>query len=637
MRLALLFIVCLVVLSCNTKEEIMSELEKTSFDNPPSWAYDAIWYELSVERFRNGDTSNDPTKEDIIGSYPGFVPEGWKVTPWTHDWYEPDSYFENAKTQKDYYGNKLNNFTSFAQMRRYGGDLKGVLDKVSYLDSLGVTALYFRPINDAPSLHKYDARNWRHVDVNFGPDPQEDKALIESEVPDDPSTWVQTKGDKLFLEILDSCHQLGMKVIMDYSWNHTGNTFWAWKDVVKNQKKSKYKDWYWIDEWDDPDTKENEFEYHGWLGVRTLPEIRETQKQDLSVELKSFEGNVYSAEAKQHIFNVAKKWLDPNQDGDPSDGVDGFRLDVAAEMPIDFWRDFRRLVRDINPNTYLLGEIWWQEFPDKLLDPQPFLQGDVFDAVMNYRWYRSVRHFFNESPKAISKSELVDSLTRFSSNIKDNNNAAMMNYTGGYDTPRILTSLYNKNKYKYQCKVHESHDYKINKPDQKTFQTLRLLLTQQYSYIGAPHIYAGDEMGMWGADDPSCRKPLIWPDYNFNKEKAHPLGHNKAIDSVEFDHELFNFHRKMISIRKTNPVLISGDIEFLDVDANRQLLAYRRFDTQSEVVALFNHLDEDMAVNIPIQYKHTYKNLITNMSYESKDKQIEISVPPRTALLLSSQ
>ena len=117
-----------------------------------------------------------------------------------------------------------------------------------------------------------------------------------------------------------------------------------------------------------------------------------------------------------HIFNVTRRWLDPNGDGDPTDGVDGYRLDVAAEVPLGFWREYRKVVREVNPDAFLLGEIWWEKWPDRLMDPNPFVEGDVFDAPMNYRWYRAVRHFFNASPAPIKVSDFVDSLNFFRSN-----------------------------------------------------------------------------------------------------------------------------------------------------------------------------------------------------------------------------
>lgn len=600
------------------------ETKTTALEAPPAWAQEMIWYEIGVERFRNGDPSNDPTAKDIQGAYPGFVPDGWALTPWTQDWYAENPYFANFEGKTNYYGNLVERFVDKVQTRRYGGDLQGVLDKVGYLDSLGITAVYFRPLNDGPSLHKYDARHWRHIDRNFGPDPQKDIQTISSEVPDDPSTWSFTEADKLFLKVIEAFHERGMKVILDYSWNHTGQTFWAWQDLLKNQEKSKYKDWYWVDRFDDPATPENEFAYHGWLGVKSLPEIKETQKQDATERLTSFEGNIYSEAAKQHIFNVAKRWLDPNGDGDPSDGVDGYRLDVAAETPLGFWQEFRKVVREVNPDAYLMGEIWWEAFPDKLLDPSPFLEGDVFDAVMNYRWYRAVRHFFNASPEPISTSELVARLDSFRSNLRTETNYAMMNYTGGFDTPRLLTSLFNKNKYKYQAKAHENPAYKIHKPDSATYETLKLLLIQQYTYIGAPHIYAGDEMGMWGADDPSSRKPLIWPDYKFEDEIAHPLGLKRPKDRVQFNRALFQFYQQIIKIRKEHPVLMHGQIEFVELD---DLLAYRRFNDEEEIMILFNHHLEPRQVQLP---PNTYRDIIRNSTLEQND----INIPARKALML---
>jgi glycosidase len=626
----------LFFLGCQNSKEATTVKSSSdlAIEEPPKWAREVIWYEIGVDRFRNGDISNDPTPQDIVGAYPDLVPEGWSVTPWTQDWYKHDPYFKNATNQPDINGNRLEKFVDLVQMRRYGGDLQGVLDKIDYLDSLGITAVYFRPLNDAPSLHKYDARNWRHIDVNFGPDPKKDKQTIASEIPDDPKTWKMTEADKMFLKVIDEFHKREIKVILDYSWNHTGKEFWAWKDVLKNQIKSEYKEWYWIERFDNPKTSKNEFEYDGWVGVPTLPEIKETQKQDASKRITVFEGDIYSQGAKQHIFNVAKRWLDPNGDGDPTDGVDGYRLDVAAEIPLGFWRDFRKHVRQINPEAYLLGEIWWEEWPDKLMDPEPFLKGDVFDAVMNYRWYKAVRQFFNESPDKISAGQLIDSLNGYRSNLRKENNYVMMNYTGGFDTPRVLTSLFNKNKYKYYCKAHENPDYKIHRPDAATFETLKLLLVQQYTYIGAPHIYAGDEMGMWGADDPSSRKPLIWTDYTFEDERAHPLGKEKPMDKVEFNLDLFQFHQQLIRIRKANPILIHGELEFLNVGDSKELLAYRRYNNTDEIIVVFNHKNTSEKIEIAKGFKGVYKDILDASKVESDQDKLVISLPPRKATLL---
>ncbi|MEM1258447.1 MAG: alpha-amylase family glycosyl hydrolase [Bacteroidota bacterium] len=635
----LIFLLAFLFTSCHRQSSNSSILdnpnEASNFSFPPSWADDVIWYEIAVERFRNGDRTNDPTLADIKGTYPGFIPEDWQITPWEKDWYSEDPYFKSIHGKKDSYGNVITKFVDKVQLRRYGGDLQGVLDKMDYLDSLGVSAIYFRPLNDAPSLHKYDARNWRHIDVNFGPSPEQDKATIASEVPDDPSTWKLTSADKLFIEILEEFHSRGIRVILDFSWNHTGTQFWAWKDILENQRKSKYNDWYWIEAFDDESTTKDEFKYHGWSGVPSLPEIKETKKQNLSIKVEPFEGNIYSSTAKEHIFNVTRRWLDPNGDGETSDGVDGYRLDVAAETPLGFWREFRKHVREINPEAYLVGEIWWEKWPDKLLDPEPFLKGDVFDAVMNYRWYKSVRQFFNESPTKITSSDLIDSLNAFTSNIGDKNDYAMMNYTGGFDTPRILTSLFNRNKYKFGTKAHENPEYKIHKPDLETLKTLKLLLIQQYTYIGAPHIYAGDEMGMWGADDPSSRKPLIWPDFEFEDEIAHPLNKLRPVDKVRFNSSLFDFYRSLIQLRKDNPVLVDGSIEYLEIKGNPEVLAYRRFNGKSEVLVIFNHTQNPMEVALPTTSETMYHHLLSGGGNPEILNDKALRIEARSAILLN--
>jgi len=597
--------------SCNPEKTEPSAVEpSTKLSETPDWARSVIWYQIFPERFRNGDPTNDPGPEDIRGSYPGFVPEGWAVTPWTQDWYQPDPYFSAMEGKNDLNGNPVQSFGQKAQLRRYGGDLQGVMEKLDYLDSLGITAIYFNPLNDAPSLHKYDARHWRHIDRNFGPTPERDVQMMAEETPDDPSTWRMTGADSMFVALIDELHQRGMRVILDYSWNHTGHMAWAFQDVKEKGADSKFADWYWIEEFDDPATPEDEFSYSGWAGVPSLPEIKETQKHEGNA-VKAFEGNIYSEAAKQHIFNVSKRWLDPNGDGDPSDGVDGFRLDVAGEVPLGFWRDYREFVRQINPEAYLLGEIWWEKFPDQLLDPEPFLRGDVFDAVMNYRWYRAARTFFGQTPEKISVSEFVDSLQSFRSNIRPQNNYVMMNLTASHDVPRVLTSLYNKSKYKYQATPYNP-DYKIDKPDDRTVGSLRLLLAQQFTYIGAPHIWAGDEMGMWGADDPDTRKPLIWPDYDFDAETTHPLGLDRPTDEVRFNQELFSYYQKLIALRKAKPVLSTGDIEYLIVDDEKEVLAYSRFDEENEVIVIFNTGQEEQTVEVEVKQEGEYELLFSS-------------------------
>ncbi|MGZ3752028.1 MAG: alpha-amylase family glycosyl hydrolase, partial [Mucilaginibacter sp.] len=344
----------------------MAQRIKTAFNSPPLWAKHAIWYEIFVERFYNGDHLNDPKPRNInIPPVNVVAPKNWAITPWTHNWYASEPWFDPTKT-----------FNENVTLRHYGGDLQGVLDKLDYLQDLGVNALFFNPINDAPSLHKYDARHYHHVDVNFGPDPVGDNKIIAAEKPNDPATWKWTSADKLFLKLVTEVHKRKMRIILDYSWNHTGTTFWAFQDILKNQSKSPYKDWYAIKSFEDPLNPLSKFAYDGWIGIDSLPEIR---KVDITTERRTghpYEGDINEG-AKKHIFDVTSRWLAP--DGDKSKGIDGFRLDVADHIGLKFWRDYRKHVRSVKPDAYLVGEVWWEDFPEKLMDPAPYTNGDIFD------------------------------------------------------------------------------------------------------------------------------------------------------------------------------------------------------------------------------------------------------------------
>ncbi len=548
----------------------------------PAWAKDVVWYQVFVERFRNGDPSNDPTLRDIEGAWPHMKPEGWEPTPWTHDWFRQEPWAES--TGRDVY--------STIQMRRYGGDLQGVIDRLDYLQDLGVTALFLNPINDAPSLHKYDARNYRHIDRNFGPDPRGDEALMESEDPVDPTTWRWSAADSLFLVLVDEVHRRGMRIIMDYSWNHTGIEFWAWQDVLESQDESAYADWYEIQRFDDPSTPDtSEFAYSGWAGVPELPEWRKTGRPE-GVRSGAIDGTLV-APVREHVFNVTRRWLDPNGDGDPSDGVDGFRLDVAEQVPLGFWREYRRFVRRINPDAYLVGEVWWEKWPEKMFDPAPWLQGDVFDAVMNYRWYEPTRSFFAGAPPDLSASQYVAVLDAFSIGIAPAHLQVMMNLTASHDSPRFGTSIYNPGRYKHRVNPMESPDYRIGRPDERTRRIQEMILVQQFTYIGAPHIWYGDEVGMWGADDPDPRKPMVWADLEYEDEATHPFGLPREPDHVAPDMGLFETYRDLIALRQDHlRLFVDGELSWLLADDEAGLLAYERLLGDQRAIVAINASDE---------------------------------------------
>lgn len=623
--LSVIFVICLFTTSCR---HVFVNKELASV---PIWAKEAIWYQIFVERFLNGDPGNDPTPADMYGSYPDKIPDNWKITPWGHDWYAHEPWLDSVK---------VNGFYSKIQARRYGGDLQGVLDKIDYIQSLGVTAIYFNPLNDSPSLHKYDARNYAHVDRNFGPDPKGDALIMDSEIHDDPATWKWTSADKLFLKVVDEFHKRGIRVIMDYSWNHTGKAFWALDDVRKNGKNSKFAGWYNIIQFDDPATSADEFKYEGWGGNNPYMPVFKKDIIPPDDKIMPFEGNLHSESLKKHIFDVTRRWLDPNGDGNPSDGVDGFRLDVAGEIPMGFWREYRKVVRSINPEAYLIGEIWWLEWPNKLMNPRIFLEGDQFDATMNYSWYRIARGFFGQAAPVLTPTRFIKEIRRINHGISMENLRVMMNVTSTHDSPRLSTSLYNKTMDKYNAKPSDNPDYKINKPDELTRKEQILLLIHQFTFIGAPQIWYGEEVGMWGADDPDCRKPMVWDDIVYEDERADfDPAKTRPVDVVRPDTALRSFYKKLCMMRKENPVLVYGDLSFTVADDKKMVLAYNRRMGNNEIIAIFNRSADQQTVNVRTGFNRYYGDILStgNKSVKSIHNLIEITIQPMSALVLKKK
>ena len=260
----------------------------------PTWVQDAVFYQIFPERFCNGDTSNDPTRESLES--PDNVPKDWKISPWTGDWYARADW--EKERGPNFYENGVFD-------RRYGGDLQGVLNKLDYLSNLGINTIYFNPVFYAKSLHKYDGASFHHIDPYFGPDPAGDLKIIASET-SDPTSWQWTAADKLFLELLKQAHARGLRVIIDGVFNHTGRDFFAFADLRKRQSESPYRDWYIVQSFDDPSTPQNEFRYKGWWGTDTLPEFANNAQGD----------DLYAG-PKKYILDCTKRWMDPNGTATP--------------------------------------------------------------------------------------------------------------------------------------------------------------------------------------------------------------------------------------------------------------------------------------------------------------------------------
>ena len=524
----------------------------------PEWSQGLIWYQIFPERFRNGDSSNDPNRERARG------PEGWHIQDWGCDWYARAEW-ETEATDR---------FYDIVRERRYGGDLQGVIDKLDYLKELGVGGIYFNPVFDAQSMHKYDATFYHHIDRNFGPNPSADVQLFSEEDPSDPKTWQWSSADSLFLKLIREAHSRGMRVIIDGVFNHTGTEFWAFQHVIKHQQNSPFRHWYNILSYDDPETIENEFDYEGWWGFKGLPIYKETA------------GNLHP-DAKAHIFAVTQRWMDPNGDGDPSDGVDGWRLDVASEVGVPFWREWHEHVRSINPDAYTSAEIWDQ----KALD---YVEDSLFSSVMNYPFAFAAKGFFID--QSISSQELSSRLLAYQKQFPAGYDHSLQNLYDSHDTPRIASLIKNPGA-PYNPDRYPDDTYSLEALDDAEFKLLTLMVGFQFSWTGAPMVYYGTEAGMWGADDPDDRKPMVWPDIAFEPEQNHPYGLERKADSVGFNHRYYELFQSLAQIRNSTKALQRGDLEVLPSSPNS--LVFLRSIENEQVLVIINRGDtpEDIPIH----------------------------------------
>jgi cyclomaltodextrinase / maltogenic alpha-amylase / neopullulanase len=582
-------------------------------DFAPQWAKKAVWYQIFPERFRNGDINNDPTPETLEGSWPHDSTSEWQVHPWTSDWYEMQPW--EKKNGKNIWFN--------IQRRRYGGDLQGIIDKLNYLQQLGINAVYLNPVFEAPSLHKYDGATYHHVDPNFGPDPKGDREMMKKEVPDDPSTWVWTEADKLFLKLISEVHKRDIKIIIDGVFNHMGINSWAFKDIVKNQQKSKYKDWFSVLSWNDP-VKGTKFSYEGWFGVKELPELREDE-------------NGIVDGPKKYIFDITRRWMDPDNDGDPSDGIDGWRLDVAFCVKHQFWKDWRKHVKAINEDAYLTAEV---------IDPidvvKPYVTGDEFDAVMNYNYLFACSEYFIDEKKAISTVKFDSLLKDLRDSFPETVTYVQQNLDNSHDTQRLLSHIVNKDKYHirewgatFDKWKGSNPEYDTRKPSDNEIEINKLMAVFKFTYIGAPYIYYGEEAGMWGGNDPDCRKPMVWDDMEYENEKYLPdQSLRKTEYTVEQNKDLLEYYKKLIKIRNENEVLQTGKFRTLLTDNKEKIYAFSRFNEKDEILVILNNSLSEKKVTLKSDHKEYYKLLLEKGIVPVENGKIEIVIPGKSGAIL---
>ncbi len=528
-------------------------MESASQPNP-QWATTAVWYQVFPERFCNGDTTNDPTAYSMKGAYPHDENSPWQIHPWASDWYKLQPWEQANKKSLGYN----------IQRRRYGGDIQGILNKLDYLKELGITAIYLNPIFYAPSLHKYDAICFHHVDPYLGPNPKEDLEIMATETPDDPNTWHWTEADKLALKLIEEVHQRGMKIIFDGVWNHLGIENVFIKDVAQKGQQSKYANWFNISDWNAKGEMGMPFKYGTWFGVKELPEIKEDK-------------NGIVKGPKEYIFNCTKRWMLPN--GNVKNGIDGWRLDAAYSVHLKFWIAWNTLVHQLNKDSYTTAEI-----VDGPAEVKRYLDAG-FNAVMNYNFaYAAHDYFINQ--KLTSTGQQLDAKNQMMMKTYGKKMYCMQNLYNSHDAQRLGSAVANPDLGHFEewgsffgmSQAEHNGNYNTSKPNAEQIKTMKLLIAYQMCMPGAPMFLYGDEAGMWGANDPDCRKPMVWQNDVYENEEFDANGRISKNDVVKFDSAIFNYYKTWIALRNTNPALSLGTYKMLaSVDSAGLFIFERRW------------------------------------------------------------
>ncbi|MEX0927919.1 MAG: glycoside hydrolase family 13 protein [Balneolales bacterium] len=573
--------------------------QASPFFSPPQWAKKVVWYQILPERFRNGFPGHAPGPEDQKGAWPHDHRSPLEPHPWGAAWYKKQPY--ERKNELDIWLN--------IQRRRYGGDLQGILDKLDYLQDLGIGAIYLNPVFESPSHHKYDAASFHHVDPNFGPDPAGDRILMQGETPGDPATWVWTAADQLLVTLIEKVHDKGMRIILDGVFNHMGLNSWIYRDVAENQQDSAYKDWLAVRQWDDPE-RGKAFEVKTWEGYNELPEFRQDR-------------NGIVDGPRQYIFDITRRWMDPHGNGDLRSGIDGWRLDVAYCIKHPFWKAWRKQVRSINPEAFLVAEVI-----DNVEKQKPFLRGDEFDALMNYHFAFACTDFFIRDKNRLTAEQFDARLRELREAYPRHTAYVMQNLLGSHDTDRVASRIVNRNlasmrKWReyYFISKGENPQYHTRKPVPEETRVLKLLILFQMTYPGAPMIYYGDEAGAWGANDPCCRKPMIWPDIDY--------------EDGGFDFDLHACYRRLIHIRNSHTSLQVGDFKTWLTDNRNEVYAFSRTGNRETVLVILNNSRSDQMADLPAEDR-IWTDVVNGRRFRATGGRLTIKLEPVSGRLLAA-
>lgn len=588
---------------CSSVENYYNFSITPSFQTP-DWAKGAIIYQIFVDRFYNGDRSNDVETDEYF-----YIGEG---THKNSDWMK----YPREMDVREF----------------YGGDIAGVMQKLDYLQDLGVEAIYLNPIFVSPSNHKYDIQDYDYIDPHFGRivkndgenlqrDENGNLIIHDPEHPNkDATRYICRVTDKenleasnqLFIEFVEEVHRRGMKVILDGVFNHCGSfNKWLDRECIYEDapgyekgafvsKDSPYRTFFKFRE----DTWPYNVNYDGWWGHDTLPKLNYEESPKLY----------------EYIMRIARKWVSPPYN------VDGWRLDVAADLGQTaeynhhFWHEFRRNVKEANPNAIVLAEHYG--------DPTEWLKGDQWDTVMNYDAFMEPLTWFLTGVEKHSdeyRGDLIGnadaffgSMRHYMTRFNTQSLQVAMNELSNHDHSRFLTRT-NHQVGRISSRGADAANEGVNK------NLFRMAVLMQMTWPGAPTIYYGDEAGLCGWTDPDSRR-------------AYPWGHE--------DEELIQYHKELIRIHKEHQVLRTGSILFLF--GEYQCISYGRFDDNEHIVVAINISQDTRHMEIPVwrlgmtQPTRMARVILTDASgfsietkvYPVQSGKLILDCPPEAAVLV---
>lgn len=670
-----------------TKEAIWYNIFPDRYYNADPYN-DPIFNELGPESF----SINRLHEYKFINSYK------WKLNNiqlakfdrnrWTSDFSDKTNWEKIAEQDQAY---------EFKYARMYGGDLLGIKEKIPYMKELGINAVWLNPVFFSYQNHKYGSNDFRHISPDFGTirttgekhgvyicDTQKTyidvlgkNAKHNSELKlldvqlvgknkgkngyletEDPKTWVWTESDLIMVDLIKEFHKNGIRVIFDGVFNHSSERHWSFELALAQGKDSKYAKWYRHIDFtnykpitDDMTEEEayktliynkNNIDYTCWAGFRTLPEF-----------------DTFNIDYKEYIFNIVTKWmLGPDgvasDDYTYDDGIDGWRLDVPNCLENqDFWKEFRQVVKGCKKDSYITGEIWVNAGED-------VSKGEKFDAVMNYEWLKAVIGYFINQSKfggvcyKLKASDFFNELREKRTWYPYQAIQAMQNLNGSHDTDRLYSRIvndrigrdieegkqlekgYNGIRPDIASNYHPNTTIDWLHSEIKPKQILKLISVFQMTYIGAPMLYYGDEVGMWGATDPYCRKPMLWDEYMYDDEKNPSYINKGEVYKQEPDLELLAWYKKIIAIRKNNKVLVYGKFKEILADDEKDIIIYERYDKKTSIICVINNSFESQKVTFKTYHMNKeFLDLLTNNKIKTKTEgEMCIQINPKSAMIL---